>query len=209
MNEFLWLVGRGTGIAALVFLTVSVSLGILTARRWGSRETPRFAVAEIHRRASLGASLLLIVHVVTLVLDSRSGLGWLDVLVPFVSAGSALWYGLGTLAFELIAVLVVTSLLRKHLPYAVWRGLHWLSYLSWPVALAHGIGAGSDAGAVWMLLVSGACLVLVMWSVATRLLGTAPTLQPARRRGEDGLRRDESALPRGESVRSRTEAGMS
>lgn len=186
MNEFLWLVGRGTGVAALVLLTVSVSLGILTARRWGTRETPRFAVSEIHRRASLGASLLLLVHVATLVLDSRSGLRWVDVVVPFVSTRNAVWYGLGTLGFELLAVLVVSSLLRKRLPYAVWRGLHWLAYLCWPVAFVHGIGAGSDAGSVWMLLVSGACLLLVMWSVTTRLLGphaTGPATRPGSRPG--------------------------
>jgi sulfoxide reductase heme-binding subunit YedZ len=121
------------------------------------------------------------VHVATLVLDCRSGLRWMDVVVPFVSTRNALWYGLGTLGFELLAVLVVSSLLRKHLPYAVSRGLHWLAYLCWTVAFAHGIGAGSDAGSVWMLLVSGACLVLVMWSVTTRLLGpnaTGPASSP-------------------------------
>lgn len=170
MNELLWVVGRGTGVAALVFLTLSLSLGVLTARHAGTPSTPRFAVAEIHRRASLGAALLLLAHVVTLVFDSRSGLAWSDAVVPFLNDRNGFWYGMGTVALELVAVLVISSLAKKRLPYAVWRGLHWLSYLCWPLAFAHAVGSGTDVGSSWMWLVTGACVAAVAASVASRCL---------------------------------------
>ena len=165
MNEVLWLVGRGTGMASLALLTVSVVLGVFTATRWVHREVPRFAVTEVHRRASLGAAVLLVVHVLTLLLDTEAGLSVLDVLVPFANSSNRLWYGLGTVGLELFAVTAVTGLLRKRMSYRVFRGLHLLAYLCWPVALAHGIGSGSDVGEAWFWGLTGLCV-----------LGTAATL---------------------------------
>lgn len=52
MNEALWILGRGLGVSSLVLLTISVVAGVITVRRSTPLRTPRFAVAEIHRRAS-------------------------------------------------------------------------------------------------------------------------------------------------------------
>ena len=124
MNEALWLLGRGTGVAALLLLTLSMGLGVLTAGRYVSREVPRFALTEIHRRASLAATVLLGLHLVSLWADPVAQLRAVDVLVPFLGARNPVWWGLGTLALDLVAVLVVTSLLRSRMPYGVWRRLH-------------------------------------------------------------------------------------
>ena len=43
----------------------------------------------------------------------------------------------------MIAVFV-TSLLRARMRPGTWRAIHWLAYLSWPVALAHTFGMGTD-----------------------------------------------------------------
>jgi hypothetical protein len=48
-------------------------------------------------------------------------------------------------------------------------GLHWLAYVCWPVALVHGIGAGSDTGSAWMLALTGACVLAVLVAVTVRL----------------------------------------
>lgn len=171
MNEALWLLGRGTGVAALLLLTLSIGLGVLTAGRYVSKEVPRFALTEIHRRASLAATILLGVHLLSLWADPVAQLRAVDVLVPFLGARNPVWWGLGTLALDLVVVLVVTSLLRSRMPYGVWRRLHWLSYATWPLAFLHALGSGSDAGTWWLRGVALGCFVAVAAAAGYRLAG--------------------------------------
>ncbi|NMH97690.1 ferric reductase-like transmembrane domain-containing protein [Pseudonocardia acidicola] len=164
----LWYVGRGTGLVSILLLTLVVALGV--ANRCGRRVLglPRFAVAAVHRSASLLGVVFVAVHVLTLLLDPDARLSVLDLVLPFHAALSPFWYGLGTVAFDLLAALVVTSLLRARIGPRVWRGVHWLAYACWPIALGHGLGSGSDAGSGWMLVVVGVCVAAVLGAVAWR-----------------------------------------
>lgn len=169
MNEALWLLGRGTGVATLVLLTASVVLGLLTAGGLVSRELPRFALTEIHRRASLGAAVLLVLHLCSPWLDPVAQLRAVALVVPFLGARNPVWWGLGTLAADLVMVLVVTSLLRRRMPHVVWRRLHWLSYGAWPLAFLHGLGSGTDAGTWWVRGMAAGCSVAVVSAAGYRL----------------------------------------
>jgi sulfoxide reductase heme-binding subunit YedZ len=168
-NSVLWYTARGTGITTLVLLTLVVALGI------GSRSgrelfgLPRFAVAAVHRNAALLSVVLLFVHITTLLLDSKAKLHITDLVIPFMGSYRPFWQGLGTLALELIVALVATGLLRNRMSERVWRAVHWLAYLCWPVAVAHGLGNGTDRGTVWMLGITGACIALVVSAVGWRL----------------------------------------
>jgi hypothetical protein len=72
---------------------------------------------------------------------------------------------------------VVTSLVRRRLGYRVWRGVHWFAYACWPVALLHGIGAGSDTQATWMLALTLACVGAVWVAVAARLAAPETSME--------------------------------
>ncbi len=50
--------------------------------------------------------------------------------------------------------MTITSLLRQRIGYRTWRAVHWLTYASWPIALLHGLGTGSDVKATWLLALS-------------------------------------------------------
>ncbi len=80
-----------------------------------------------------------------------------------------MWLGLGSLALDLILVVVLTSLLRHRLPHRAWRSLHLLSYPIWAVALAHGIGIGTDARSGPGLWTSLAGAGMVALAVVVRL----------------------------------------
>jgi len=181
MNEALWALGRGTGVSTLVLLTVSMVLGILTSGGFRHRELPRFALTEIHRRASLAATGFLVLHVLSLWLDSEAQLNAVDLLVPFLNAANPLWWGLGTLAVDLLLVVVVSSLVRKHLSYAVWRGLHWIAYAMWPVAVLHSVGGGTDSATWWLRHTAIVCCAAVGGALGYRLVGRAPSSGAVRR----------------------------
>ena len=93
-------------------------------------------------------------------------------VVPFTATYRPLWVGLGTLALDLVAAVVVTSLLRHRLGARAWRLVHWSAYAAWPAALLHGLRAGTDAGAAWFLAVSLCCAAVGAGAVAWRLSGS-------------------------------------
>jgi sulfoxide reductase heme-binding subunit YedZ len=177
----LWYATRGSGAMTLLLLTASVVLGIGEVRRWRPGGAPRYAVAALHRTISLLALALLLVHIVTTLLDPFPRIGLLNAGVPFATDYRPLWMGLGTLASDVLVALVLTSLVRRRLGYRVWRGLHWLAYACWPVAVLHGLGSGSDTRTAWMLALTTACVGAVVVALVSRLasVGTRPAVQIA------------------------------
>jgi sulfoxide reductase heme-binding subunit YedZ len=170
-TKLLWYLARGSGLAALVVLTLSVVLGIVTSVRWTNDRWPRFVVELLHRNSSLLASALIVVHVATVVIDAFAPIGWKDTVIPFVAGYRPLWLGFGALAFDLMIALVVTSLLRHRIGHRTWRVVHWFAYVCWPLVVLHGLGAGSDSqvGLVLMLNVAcvGAVVLALWWRLAT------------------------------------------
>jgi hypothetical protein len=95
-------------------------------------------------------------------------------IVPFTSAYRRLWLGLGTVAVDLLLAVTISSLLRQRVGYRAWRALHWLAYASWPVALLHGIGTGTDPHLGWMVLLTIVCVAAVLASIGWRLVSGWP-----------------------------------
>lgn len=168
-SELLWAVGRGNGIVALAFLTLSVALGVTARSGRPMLAMPRFAVADVHRFVALAATLLVVLHMVLLFFDPYAQLRLVDFVVPFLGAYRPVWQGLGTVAFDLLIVLIITSLLRHRLGLRVFRAVHWSTYLLWPIALAHALGNGTDTGELWFQVFAGACALLVAVVVIWRL----------------------------------------
>ncbi|MEO8969790.1 MAG: ferric reductase-like transmembrane domain-containing protein [Solirubrobacteraceae bacterium] len=163
-----WYLTRGSGAVALVLLTVSVVIGIAGAMRLSAPAWPRFAIETVHRDVSLLVIVFLIIHIVTSVLDSFAPISLTAAVIPFISSYRPLWLGLGTLAFDLILALTITSLARRRLGYATWRAVHWFAYASWPVAVLHGIGTGSDTKVAWMLALTALCVAAVVAAAGLR-----------------------------------------
>jgi sulfoxide reductase heme-binding subunit YedZ len=157
-DQTLWFVARGSGIVSLLLVTASVCFGLLTVARFWHETWPRFFNLEMHRRISLLAIVFNLVHIVTAVLDPFAKLGWSSALVPLVSTYRPIPVAMGIVSMYLFVALIITGLLRAHMPQGLWRAIHWTSYAMWPLALAHSFLAGSDAGAMWMLAIGGICL---------------------------------------------------
>jgi sulfoxide reductase heme-binding subunit YedZ len=166
----MWYLTRGAGMVALILLSASVVLGILTTVRWASPRMPRFVTSGLHRNVSLLALALVVVHIATTVIDGFAPIGWKDAVIPFVSAYRPLWLGLGTLAFDILLALLITSALRLRIGHRAWRVVHWLSYACWPVAVVHGLGTGSDSRSGWALLLTAACVAAVVVAVLWRVV---------------------------------------
>jgi sulfoxide reductase heme-binding subunit YedZ len=167
--SLLWYTTRATGVVALVLLTGTVVLGVVGTARAASQRWPRIVTAGLHRNLALTSTALVGVHVVTTVLDPFAPIGWIAVVVPFSSPYRPLWLSLGTIAFDLLLAVMITSILRDRLSHRTWQATHMLVYACWPIALWHGLGTGTDTRLPWVLAIDVLCVAAVCWAVWWRL----------------------------------------
>jgi methionine sulfoxide reductase heme-binding subunit len=155
-----WYLARGSGIVSLALFTIAVSLGLLTAGRMSTARWPRFVTESLHRNVSLASVVFLAIHIVSIVLDDYVSIGLVEAFVPFVGTYSPFYLGMGALAFDIILMLAITGVLRTTMPFRVWRLIHWMAYLGWPIAVVHTVGIGTDQ--LWSLVTVGAGIALVL-----------------------------------------------
>ena len=183
----LWYAARGTGLAALVLLTLTTALGaVVTHRREPGR---RYVLQYLHRvTAGLGLAALA-VHIVTIIADSYSKVGVLGAIIPFSAGYRPTWTGFGTIATYLFVLAAVLGLARGRMAASplgarMWRGLHALAYAGWLAAVLHGFNSGTDSSVGWVRLLYLGCVAAVAGSVAGRLVRN-PIRTPARRFADD------------------------
>jgi sulfoxide reductase heme-binding subunit YedZ len=122
--------------------------------------------------------VLLGLHVTTAVVDSYVDIRWWQAVVPWVGATYLpLWLGLGTVSLDLMMLVAVTSLLRARMRHRTWRLVHVLAYAAWGVAVAHGLGIGTDLRQPgWERNAVYAAVALVAGVALVRLVGAAARL---------------------------------
>ncbi len=173
-GPLLWYLNRGSGVVALILLTLATVLGVLAlGGRPGSR-VPRFVVQSVHRNVALLAVATLLLHVVTAVLDEYFDIRWWHALVPFSGALQRPWLGLGAIALLLMVAVVASSLLRHRLRRRTWYSIHQAVWLLWLASVLHAIGMGSDLTDQWWLATVGcvaAVSAVAAWRGARALLG--------------------------------------
>ena len=165
-----WFASRATGVISLILFSVVAILGILVNRQGRLPGLPRFAVTGLHRNLSLLTVAFLGTHIVTAIVDGYAHIPWLSTVVPFTSGYERFWIGLGAVAIDLFAALIVTSLLRDRLRPSVWRAIHWLAYVCYPVVVAHSIGAYKDLKSGWLLALTLATVFAVITAIGYRVL---------------------------------------
>jgi predicted ferric reductase len=169
----LWYATRATGLVTMLLLTASVLLGVLTTGRFAGGSWPRFLTVGLHRNLSLLVLVFLTLHVGTTVIDTFVSIPLTAAFIPFASSYKALWLSLGAVALDLLLALVATSLIRNRLGLKTWRWVHWAAYICWPVALAHGLGAGTDRGTLWVFVLTIGCAAAVTGVATWRFVGAA------------------------------------
>jgi len=135
------------GVFALIGLTASVGAGLLATDRIFMTPGHRVMAQAVHRAMSFGALAFLIIHIVTEILAQR--VHAIDAFIPFLSPYRTFYIGLGTIASDLILLLVVTSIVRKrftaHGKAWRWRAIHYTAYAAFVLGVLHGLMGGRDA----------------------------------------------------------------
>jgi len=179
-GPMLWYLNRGSGVALLLVLTTTLCLGILSAREGRSRLVPKFVGQQVHRNLGVLSLVLVVGHVLTAVVDTYVDIRWWQAVSPVGATYKPLWLGLGSVAFDVILLVVLTSAFRRRLGQRAWRNVHLLGYLSWPFAMVHSAGIGTDAATTWGPQVGLGCIAAVAAAALVRV--TADAFAGRRRR---------------------------
>jgi sulfoxide reductase heme-binding subunit YedZ len=155
-----WYFARSAGIVAYLLLSSSVLLGVLMAGKSNFR-WPKFAVEEVHRFLAIVTGVFIVLHGGSLLLDRVVPISLGQELIPFTSSYRPLAVGLGICAMELIAAVGITNALRRRIPYAAWRKVHYLTLPAWLLATVHGVLAGTDAGDPWFAAIAAGAFASV------------------------------------------------
>lgn len=166
-----WITSRAAGGAALLLASSSVALGLMvSSKRRGSAKRD---LRVLHEALSLTTLALVALHGLSLLGDAFLDPGPAGVAVPFASSYRPLWTGLGVVAGYGLAGLGLSYYLRDRIGAARWRRIHRLTAAFWLLAVAHTLGAGSDAAQLWFLIASGSLVLPAALLLALRWLGRA------------------------------------
>jgi sulfoxide reductase heme-binding subunit YedZ len=175
-----WLASRASGLVALALVTISVGIGLTMAGRIMRAPGRARILVAIHEQTALAALVAIAVHGVTLLGDAFLNPGIVGITVPGAMGYRPLWTGLGIAGGYLAAILGLTFYIRRRIGPRLWRRAHRLTVVVYALAVAHTLGAGTDASTPWLrwwLLATAppiAILFLIRLATPWRNRGRAP-----------------------------------
>ena len=111
------------GVLALIALTAEVGIGLVASDRIFMKPSARVTAQALHRAMGFGAIAFLIIHIALEIIAGRSQPA--DTVVPFLDKGKTFYLGLGTVAFDMFIVIMMTGIYRARLAAnmspKVWR----------------------------------------------------------------------------------------
>jgi hypothetical protein len=194
-----------SGVFALLALTGSVCMGVVAADRIVMTPGHRVLAQAVHRAVSFGALAFLIIHIVLEITaphleeSQTQHVHILDAFIPFLSQYRTFYMAEGTIASDIIVLLVITGIIRRRFTAGghawKWRVIHYSSYAALILGVLHGLLAGRKAIGSFVYWSYGIVILLVALAVLVRILanslssrevvkGASPHTDPSRGGGD-------------------------
>lgn len=167
----LWYLTRTTAEAAYITLTLAVALGLLRSIATTARERLSWVFDELHAFIATLAGLFVLGHLATIALDSYVPFTLKNILVPGPEPYRApLAINLGIFAMYAMALILLSSWLRRFIPHRLWRLIHYASFVAFVLVTIHGWFVGSDVNEPWQRAIYGGAVAGIGFLVLMRLL---------------------------------------
>ena len=148
-----WYVSRASGLLAFVFLWLTILLGLSIRNPLLKKIIAPIYSFDFHAFAAVMAVFWALVHGTSLLFDKFIGFGVKDVAIPYFSQSVSIdtnYLALGIMAFHMMVIMTITSYLRQHLNFWVWRILHFLHPVAFIFVVLHGYAIGTDMKIPWV-----------------------------------------------------------
>ncbi|HUQ16821.1 MAG TPA: ferric reductase-like transmembrane domain-containing protein [Candidatus Saccharimonadales bacterium] len=171
----IWIIARAAGLASYAALCLAVLSGIALRTSVLDFLAKNRALRALHDWVSWLWIPLGALHVVALLLDRTARIGPADLLIPFGVSYGAIAIGLGTISFDLILIIVVSSWLRRRMSDRIWRWIHRSSYVAFVTLFLHAALSGTDFNAPLISALSwAAALGIGLLGISRIVFGRLP-----------------------------------
>jgi sulfoxide reductase heme-binding subunit YedZ len=171
-----WVVGRVSGLSCYAALSISVLSGLTIRSRSGAAWTGRKPLVALHEYTTVLWMPLGLIHVQALLLDHISALSVWDAVIPFRAGYGTVGIGLGSIAFDLIVLLAITTWARRFLSPAAWLFIHRLAYPAFVFQFLHSVLSGTDFSQPPIAIFTWGCAAALAVAGAARV---STLLKPA------------------------------
>lgn len=144
IDQVLWLTSRAAALTAFFVLSAALVTGQAMRSAMFEGAMRNRDLSNLHRFLTVCWVPLVSLHVLAITLDAVARVSPIDLVIPFRVSYAAFAIGLGTIGFDLLIVITVTSYMRRRLDPIAWRWLHRFSYLMFALFALHALLAGTD-----------------------------------------------------------------
>lgn len=148
LSPSMWYVTRAAGLTLYLLLWFTVLSGLGLTTRALDRFSARSTIYSLHSYATRLSFGFLALHLITLAANPYDRYTFNQLFVPFQSGWAEPWTGLGVIAMYLMLLTGLTFGIRRLTGFRVWRWLHYLTFPLYVMALAHGLGSGTDSSVI-------------------------------------------------------------
>jgi methionine sulfoxide reductase heme-binding subunit len=175
VDQLLWLTSRAAALTAFFVLAAALLTGQALRSAIFEGTMRNRDLSSLHRFLTVCWVPLVGIHVLAITLDAVARVGPIDLVIPFRVSYATVAIGLGTIGFDLLLVVTITSY-RRHLDPVAWRWLHRLSYLMFGVFALHALLAGTDFARPLVLApAAGVVAFIAILSLARLVFGRMET----------------------------------
>ncbi len=164
-----WYLARASGLTLYLLLWLSLVSGLGLTTRLLDLLGGRRVVWDLHRLATELAYSFLALHVLSLAADPSVPLGATGVLLVSQTSVRQPWTDIGIVTAYGFTVVAASFSLRRLIGNRIWRALHYATFPLWVTALLHGLGAGTDTGRPWAILLYVTTAAVAALMTASRL----------------------------------------
>lgn len=127
------------GMIGLAALAINFMIGIGIWSSFSFQLPYQLTFLQLHKFTGYTAAISILLHIVLIPLDPKSGFSWTDLLLPAWTEHQPLANTFGSVAFYLIGVVVISSYSKEQLKLPVWRVLHYISYFAIVPLILHSV----------------------------------------------------------------------
>ncbi len=164
-----WISSRVTAFVAYLAVAGSVVYGLLLSTKLLDAIAHRPVSFALHQDLAAVGLGLAAIHGALLGLDRTIHFGLADLLVPFASPYRPVAVGLGQLALYAMALVTLSFYTRRRIGTRRWRLLHYVTFLAFAGATAHGILSGTDTTRPWAFAIYTVATVAVVFLTTYRI----------------------------------------
>jgi len=151
LSPLTWYLSRASGLMLYVTLWLTVVLGLGMTTHLFDRFINRHMSLSLHQFLTQVSFGFLGLHLASLAADPYVNFTPSDLFVPLHSGLDEPWTAAGILSMYVLILTGLPLAISRFTGYRAWRILHYLTFPLYVMALAHGIGSGTDDANRWVM----------------------------------------------------------